>query len=132
MLSTSNGGSHAAERAPHAGASGGPTQSGRFVVDDGHARIALVAITGSCRAAAGERCPRTIEWELVLLRSGARLLPIRQDMFDALALGRSKPQRILGDHQSVALGHAFLGTEQTKGLGNFQQAGDEEVTGPPQ
>ena len=94
MLSTSDGGSHAAERAPHAGASGGPTQSRRFVVDDGHARIDLGGITGSCRAAAGERSPRTIEWELVLLRSGARLLPIRQDMFGTLALSRPKPQRI--------------------------------------
>src|SRR5271157_4855461 len=39
---------------------------------------------------------------------------------------------MLRDHLPVTLGRAFLGTEQTEGRGDLQQAGDEQVAGPPE
>src|SRR5208337_2817683 len=39
---------------------------------------------------------------------------------------------MLRDHLPVTLGRAFLGTEKTEGRGDLQQAGDEQVAGPPE
>ena len=39
---------------------------------------------------------------------------------------------MLRDYLPVTLGRAFLGTEKTEGRGDLQQAGDEQVAGPPE